>query len=291
MYCDHKLGRKEIKYLHPKMEEVLKDTCGVIAYQEEVMKLSQVLANYTMGQADILRKAMGKKKKEIMDAQKDKFINGCIDNDVSKTVALKVWDYIEKFAGYGFNKAHSAAYAYLAYQTAYLKQNYPIEFMCNLLTGEVSDEDKMNLYIQAAGKMGLTLWRADINKSGLEFVIDEVKIKGKVTEVIRAPLTALKGVGVKAVEDIKGKQPFTDLKDFLFRVDGRRVTSKVFEVLVNSGCMDEAWGESRQRLLANYSTIKDKVGKEKKERKKQDKEMNEFQGSLFDEFNLDSINV
>ena len=179
--------------------------------------------------------------------------------------------------------SHSAAYSYLAYQTAYLKYYYPLEFMSNLLTSEVTDEDKMNMYMAAASKMGIKMWKADINKSGLGFSIDEVKIKGETVEIIRSPLTALKGVGAKAVGDITEKQPFSDLKDFLARVDGRRVTSKVFEVLVQGGCMDDAWLVPRAKLKADYVILKDQVSKEKKDKKKQQEKMDEFKGSLFDE--------
>lgn len=285
MYCDYKHGRKVIEYLHPKMEDVLKDTCGVIAYQETVMKLSQVLAGYSLGQADILRKAMGKKKQDIMDAQKDKFVNGCVENDISKKVALEVWSYIDKFAGYGFNKSHSACYAYLAYQTAYLKYYYPLEFMCNLLTGEIGDDDQMSIYIRAAQRMGIKIAYPDINKSGMGFIIDEQHEHGKLVEVLRPPLTATKGIGVAAVQEITDKQPFKNLKDFLSRVDGRKVTSKVFKALIDNGSTDIAWEGKRAQFLSEYDVLKKQISKEKKDMKKQEEALDEFEGaSLFEGF-------
>jgi DNA polymerase-3 subunit alpha len=284
MYCNYKHGRREIEYLHPKMGEALKDTYGIMVFQENIMKVAQVLAGFTGAQADTLRKAMGKKIPELLAEQKELFIDGCKKNDISKAVAEKIFEQIDYFSGYGFNKSHSAAYAFLAYQTAWLKQYYPIEFMCNLLSSEIGDEDKSRMYLDQADRMGIICMPEDINKSGLRYKIQVGQhANGETLQVLRKPLTGLKGVGSKAVNNIVENQPFTDLEDFLARIDSRLVNSAVFKTLVNSGCMKEAFDLPPEYLLSKYDEVKKKIDKDKKAKAKQKKKMKEYGGgSLFD---------
>ena len=247
------------------------------------MKVAQVLASFTGGQADTLRKAMGKKIPELLAEQKNLFVNGCVKNGISKDIAEKIFAQIDYFSGYGFNKSHSAAYAFLAYQTAWLKYYYPVEFMCNLLSSEISDEEKLGIYLDQADRMGIICMPEDINKSDLEFKIQVGHHNnGEDLQVLRKPLTCLKGVGAKAVDDIVKKQPFSNLEDFLARVNSRAVTSAVFKTLVKSGCMKEAFDLPQDYLLSKYEEVKKKVDKDKKSKQKQEKKMGKIQGSLFD---------
>jgi DNA polymerase-3 subunit alpha len=261
------------------MTEVLKETYGLMVFQESLMKISQVLAGFTGGQADTLRKVVGKKKPELIKKERldDLFVEGCVKNGVSEEIAKKIFDQICYFAGYGFNRSHSAAYAFIAYQCAWLKIYYPLEFMCNLLSSEINNNDKnekLNAYLEAASDMKVIVKLPHINKSGMLFQIER---EGD-TDIIRYPLTALKSVGSKAVADIVQKQPFKSLHDFVSRVENRVVNSRVFKTLVDYGCMDGAWRLKREDLLAQYDTVRDKIEKEKKERTKQKKYMNKFQG-------------
>jgi DNA polymerase-3 subunit alpha len=286
MYCNYKHGRKAVKYLHPKMGEVLKKTYGIMVFQENIMKVAVELAGFTGGQSDTLRKAMGKKLPEVMAKQKELFLNGCAGHDIPQKTAQKIFEQIDYFSGYGFNKSHSAAYAFLAYQTAYLKYHFPLEFMCELLTSEINNNDKnlkLNAYIRAAKKMGIACLLTDINKSGLRFKIEKAE-SGK--EVLRCPFTILPGVGSKAVENIVANQPYDDLESFLKKTDARIVNKTVFKTLVHSGCMDDAWSIPHNHLIKEHEETKAKLDKAKKAKKKQLENMNKLgEGSLFgDEF-------
>jgi len=293
LYCNYKHGKQKVTYLHPKMGEVLGATYGIMVFQENIMKVAQVLAGFTGGQADTLRKAVGKKKPELLKQQRDLFVDGCVKNDISREIAVKIFEQIDFFAGYGFNRSHSAAYAFLAYQTAYLKIHYPIEFMSCLLTINIGDADKMNAYLKEAKRMGIVTKGTHVNKSGLTFTIEKGKTKdeGKEFEFLRAPLTALKGVGSKAVDSIVANQPYKSIEDFIHRVDTKVVNKKVVEALIGAGSMMEAWRISKEELLAKYPDIKKKVDKEKKAIKKQDEKEAEYDGSLFDEFDFSADNV
>jgi len=435
MYCDYKHGRKEIEYLHPKMGEALNETYGMMIFQENIMRVAQFVAGLTGGQSDILRYAVGKKKAELMKEQKEVFVQGCIKNDIDKATAVKIFDQIDKFAGYGFNKclcgdttvlnkldnkiytlkeladgsygikkdnsvvldsyldgeivedelieafetgekeiyeikldngmlikstmdhkfycvggrahtvqdivekdleilydkekvckvckiksikpigkqmtynvtmkgsqhnykivnsdgigiygrnSHSAAYAFLAYQTAYLKTYHFLEFMCNLLTSEINNNDKderLGSYIRQLERMGYRLHPPNINRSGKGFTIIPF-VDGERKETLLKPLTMLKGVGEKAVLDIMEKRPFRDLTDFLQKVDGKKVNSGVFRTLVNAGCFRGEWKESSDTLLSRYENTKKEITKERKNRKKQTEEIEKYGGgSLFD---------
>jgi len=288
MYCNYKHGRQEIKYLHPKMGEALQSTYGMMVFQENIMQVAVKLAGFTDAQSDTLRYAVGKKIPELLAQQKALFIDGCVKNDIDKSIAQKIFEQIDYFAGYGFNKSHSAAYAFLAYQTCWLKTYYHIEFMCNLLTSEINNNDKnekLNAYIRAAAKMGVPCLKHDINRSGLQFKIEKSQNKeGKDVDILRSPFTILPGVGAKAVQNIVDNQPFANLDEFITKIDARVVNVRVFSTLVNSGCMDAAWGTSHKALLEEYPKRKKEMQKLKKNREKQIAKMSKFgTESLFGE--------
>jgi hypothetical protein len=444
MYCSYKHKQKEIQYLHPKMGEILSETYGIMVYQENIMKLAQGLAGFTGGQADSLRKAIGKKDKVLMEEARNRFSEGCVKNGVDLDIAKKIFEQIEFFGDYGFNKclsgdtkvlnkadgskftlkelegifsksnsdcryvdlpivldsyvdgeivedevldvfetgekeiyeieldngmiikctldhkfycsddkphtvkeimekefeiiyeesynismskcriksiksigkqmtynvtmkgdqhnykivsdsgagvysrnSHSAGYALTAFQTAWLKYYYPLEFMCNLLTSEINNTDKnekLGMYMDAAERMRIGIAPQDINKSGLEFKITTIykKLTKTYEPGIVKPLTMLNGVGEKAVTSIVASQPYKDLEDFVRRTDGRVVNSRVFNALVEAGCMD-CWKVGKDILIRDYPEIKKRVEKEEKQREKQEKYMEKFEcGSIFD---------
>jgi len=263
---------------------------GVVAhncYQENFMKISQELAGFTKGQSDTLRKAVGKKNDQLLAEQGEAFINGCVNNGISKDIAYKIFEQIKFFGGYGFNKSHSAAYAFLAYQTAYLKINYPIEFMTALLSSEINNNDKdkkLNSYMKQAYDMGLTTVRPNINKSGTKFTIENTwsKHHKKDIDVIRMPLTILKGIGAKGTECIIKNQPFSSLQEFIEKTDSKSVTSKVFSVLVQSRAITNEWGMTPDKLIENFEIVKQEVLKKQKEIKKQNEYRSQYGGSLFE---------
>ncbi len=261
-------GQTKVTYEHPALEPILAETYGVMVYQEQVMRIASVLAGFTLGQADILRKAMGKKNAEVMATQKEKFIQGCLARNVLERKAARIWDHMEQFAGYGFNKSHSAAYALLAYQTAYLKANYPVFFMAALLTSERANTDKMVQYIGEAREMDLAVLPPEVNESDMFFSVTEqggaappppepparsaavnpaplaapASPAGAAPPAIRFGLAAIKNVGEGAVEAVLAARrsggAFTSLYDFCERVDLRAVNRRVLESFVKSGCFD-----------------------------------------------------
>lgn len=297
MYCSYKHGRKKVTCLHPKMLEILKDTYSIMIFQEDIMKVSRILASFTGGQSDSLRKSIGKKDLELLKKQGQLFIDGCVKNGISEEIAKKIFEQINFFGGYGFNRSHAAGYSFIAFQTAWLKMYFPLEFMCNLLTSEINNNDKnekLNMYIAAAEKMKIGCSDPHINQSGLEFKIGTIQKKDHTQELgLIKPLTFMKGVGDKAVQNIVQNQPYKDLEDFINRTDARIVNSRVFATLINAGCMDHAWKVSRSTLLSEYPEIKKKHDKEKKDKQKQEKEKDKLGGkTLFDEFQSSSqINV
>lgn len=250
-FIEGKKNPKKIKYIHPDLEDILKETYGVLVYQEQVMQIAHKMAGYTMSEADTLRMAMGKKKKELMKKEKEKFIKGCVKNGYSKKIAEKIFNFIEKFAAYGFNKPHSASYALIAYWTAYLKANYPVEFMTSLLSAEVSAlsgsqrEESVFKILEECRKLGIKVLPPDINKSFASFSIENGNI--------RFGLSAIKNVGKSAIESIlkaREKGEFKSFKDFLSRVDLRKVNKKTVESLIKAGAFDR-FG-NRASLLAYY---------------------------------------
>ncbi len=233
VFIDRKHGREKVTYPHPLLEPVLKDTYGVIVYQEQVMQISQVLGGYSLGRADLLRRAMGKKKAEVMQQERAGFLEGCARNGVDSKLAGEIFDLMEKFAEYGFNKSHSAAYGLITIQTAWLKAHHPVEFMAALLTSEKDNTDKVVSYITEARAAGHDVLPPDINRSDLEFSVAEGRI--------RFGLGAIKGVGEAAIEAVleaRGAGSFEDLFQFCERVDSRRVNRKVIEALVKAGAFD-----------------------------------------------------
>ncbi len=242
-FIERKHGRQRINYLFAELEPVLSETYGVIVYQEQVMKIASAIAGYTLGQADILRRAMGKKKVEVMAEQKNFFVEGAKKHNFDATKAAELFDLMAYFAGYGFNKSHSAAYALIAYQTAYLKANYPAEFMACLISLETSNPDAMTLYLEEAKSMGITLLPPAINESDIQFEA----IDGN----IRFGLHGIKNVGLAALADIvaeRNKKPFTDLLDFATRIDLRTANKRVFESLICAGAFDELPGTRAQQF-------------------------------------------
>ncbi|MBO5244849.1 MAG: DNA polymerase III subunit alpha [Selenomonadales bacterium] len=238
-------GKSEIHYLHPVLEPILKDTFGVILYQEQVMQIASVMGGFTLGQADLLRRAMGKKKHSILEAQKGTFLQGAAERGFDAKLAAEVFELMSHFADYGFNKSHSAAYAMLVYQTAYLKAHYLPEFMAALLSSIMGDNEKVGAYIEHCKRIGLAVLPPDINVSKAAFSVDDGKI--------RFGLAAVKNVGESAIQTvIKEREiggPFTDLIDFCSRIDMRVVNKRVLESLIKCGAFDSS-GAKRSQLLA-----------------------------------------
>jgi DNA polymerase-3 subunit alpha len=255
-----KHGKKEIVYDFPQLEPILKDTYGVIVYQEQVMLIAQVLAGYSLGGADLLRRAMGKKKPEEMAKQKEIFMAGAAQNKLDAKRAEAVFDLMEKFAAYGFNKSHSAAYALVAYHTAYLKTHYPVEFMAALLTEDMENTDKVIKNINEVRSMGIEVLPPDINASSSTFTVHD--------KAIRFGLGAVKGVGGAAIDAIletRQEQPFASLHDFCERVDLRKVNKKVIEALIKCGAFDTLDGHRAQYMavLEEAMEIGQKMQREK----------------------------
>ncbi|MEI6225199.1 MAG: DNA polymerase III subunit alpha, partial [Deltaproteobacteria bacterium] len=256
VYIDRKLGKEKVRYPHEKLEAILRETYGVIVYQEQVMQISQVLAGYSLGRADLLRRAMGKKKAEEMAKERVGFTDGCVANGVDAAVAGSIFDMMEKFAAYGFNKSHSAAYGLLTVQTAWLKAHFPVEFMAALLTSEAANTDKVVGHIFGARQSGIEVLSPDVNESSSSFTAHPNVAAGKPAAGmgrIRFGLGAVKGVGDSAVEAVLAAReeggPFKSLFDFCSRIDPRRVNKKVIEALVKSGAFDFE-GVERWRLHA-----------------------------------------
>ncbi|HEY0706721.1 MAG TPA: DNA polymerase III subunit alpha, partial [Polyangia bacterium] len=284
-FIERKHGRKKVEYDHPLLEPILKDTYGVIVYQEQVMQISSALAGYSLGRADLLRRAMGKKKAEAMEKEKKGFLEGAKEKAIDAAIAERVFDLMEKFAGYGFNRSHSAAYGLLTYQTAYLKRYFPVEFFAGLLTCDKADTDAVVKFIAEARSQGIPVLRPDVNESGADFTVvkDEsiavvapeasngngaaqaapargrgkgVKATSAAGKAIRFGLAAVKGVGEGAVEIIQAARAsggsFSSMIDFCNRVDSRKVNRKVLEALVKSGAFDgiaQKNGVSRAKMF------------------------------------------
>jgi DNA polymerase III subunit alpha len=248
-YCTRKHGLERIDYIHPKLEPVLRETFGVIVYQEQVMQAAQILAGYSLGQADLLRRAMGKKIRAEMRAQRADFVNGAMQSGIERYQADAIFDLLERFAEYGFNKSHAAAYALVAYQTAYMKANYPVEFMAASMTLDMGNTDKLAEFRAEAERLCIEIVSPSINRSGLIFEVEGNKIY--------YALGALKGVGAQAVEAIvtaRGGRPFADLGDFAARINSRTVNKRVLESLAAAGAFDEL-EKNRARAFAAVDTV------------------------------------
>ena len=268
-YVDRKHGRKKVEYLVNELEPILKETYGVIVYQEQVMKIAGVLANYKMAEADDLRKAMGKKKQSIMAKHRARFMGGTLENNIPSAKAKMIFDLIEKFGGYGFNKSHSAAYALIAYQTAYLKTHFPVEFIASLLTSEMHSTNGVVKYIAECRSHDIEILPPDINESDKEFVVTGSKI--------RFGLVAVKNVGESAIEAIieaRSHSKFFSLFEFCEYVDLKRVNKRVVESLIKCGAFDST-GAKRSQMLASMEDALDYGQRVQKEK-------NDPQMSLFD---------
>ena len=296
-FVERKHGRKKVEYPHPVLEPILKDTYGVIVYQEQVMQISSAMAGYSLGQADELRRAMGKKKAEAMAGEKACFLAGAAAKNIDAKIAEGVFDLMEKFAGYGFNRSHSAAYGLLTYQTAYLKYYYPVEFFAGLLTCGKDKTDEVVKFIAEARAQGISVLRPDINESGADFTVvpeetaaEKLPKQGKkkaaqakkratpknersVGKAIRFGLAAVKGVGEGAVETItlarKSGGTFLSVTDFCLRVDTRKVNRKVLEALIKAGAFDgiaAGKGVSRAKLFSAVAAAQESAAAAQNER-------------------------
>ena len=243
-YCARKHRLEQPDYIHPKLEPVLRETFGVIVYQEQVMQAAQLLAGYSLGEADLLRRAMGKKIRSEMQKQRSRFVSGCVERGIAQQQAEMIFELLERFADYGFNKCHAAAYALVAYQTAYMKANYPVEFLAASMTLDMDNTDKLSEFRDEAKRLGVNIEPPSINRSGAEFNVDG--------STINYALAALKGVGRQAVEAIveaRGQRPFRDLSNFVSRINPRAVNKRVLESLAAAGAFDEL-GADRARVFA-----------------------------------------
>jgi DNA polymerase-3 subunit alpha len=262
-FCNRKHGKEPIEIDHPYMADILSETYGIMVYQEQVMQIASKLACYSLGEGDVLRRAMGKKDKEEMSRQREKFKSGALANGISESISMQIFDKIEKFASYGFNKSHAAAYGYLTYVTAFLKANYPGEWMAALMTSDSDDIAKVAKVIREAQTMAIPILPPDINESGKEFLATP---KG-----IRFAMSGIKGVGEGVVDSILQERSqggfFTSLYDFIRRVDVKKVGKKVIEYLIEVGAFDfTSW--SRQALLESVDAMFLVAAREQKEASK-----------------------
>jgi len=248
-YCARKHGREQPEYIHPKLEPVLRETFGVIVYQEQVMEAARRLSGYSLGEADLLRRAMGKKIRSEMAAQRERFVKGAVEDGVEKGQAEAIFELLARFADYGFNKSHAAAYALVAYQTAYMKANYPVEFLAASMTYAMTNTDKLAEFRAEAQRLGIKVEPPSVNRSTADFDVEG--------NTIHYALAALKGVGRQAVEAIveaRGDRPFHDITDFPSRVNPRAVNKRVLESLAASGAFD-ALEKNRARVYTGVDAI------------------------------------
>lgn len=257
-----KHGLEKVNFPHPDLEEILKNTYGIIVYQEQIMQIAAKMAGFSLGQADLLRRAVGKKKRDLLMEQRTAFVEGCLRNGYEEQIGHQVYDLIVRFADYGFNRSHSAAYGVLAYQTAYLKANYPLEFMAALITTVMGSQTKLAEYIDEARRMGIQVLPPDVQKSGVMFTLE--------TGAIRFGLAAVKNVGTLAIESIlqaRKEKPFTDLLDLCRRIDLRVCNRRVLESLIQCGAMDSL-PDHRALKLAILDEVLEKAADQQKARAK-----------------------
>ncbi|MFV0292322.1 MAG: DNA polymerase III subunit alpha [Paracoccus sp. (in: a-proteobacteria)] len=248
-YCEVKNGQKDLESIHSSIDHILAETQGIIVYQEQVMQIAQVMAGYSLGGADLLRRAMGKKIAEEMAKERPKFVDGSVANGVDSKKAGEIFDLLEKFANYGFNKSHAAAYAVVSYQTAWLKANHPVEFMAAVMNCDIHLTDKLAVYKREVDRMGIEVVPPCVNRSGARFTVRDGHI--------HYALGALKGVGVDAMRnivDVRRDQPFTDMVDFAHRVDLRRIGKRALEMMAKAGAFD-LLDDNRARVLASLDGL------------------------------------
>ncbi len=258
-FVERKHGRSEITYMFPELEPILKPTYGVIVYQEQVMQIVQTIGGFSLGGADLVRRAMGKKIKEEMDKLQNEFADGAAKKGFNREKAIELFDLIVKFAGYGFNKSHSAAYAMVTFYTSYLKTYYPTDFMAAQLTLEKDNTTKVVKYVDELQNMNITLLPPDINRSGIKFIASTEGNK----EIVLFGLGAIKGAGDIAINSIleaRGNKPFKDLSDFISRIDGSKVNKRVIESLIKAGALDN-FGYTRRSMIMQIEDIVDASGK------------------------------
>ncbi len=262
-FISRKHGRETIEYDHPLLKDVLSETYGIMVYQEQVMQIASLLANYSLGEGDLLRKAMGKKDKDEMARQKIKFKEGALQKGIDEKLAMQIFDKIEKFASYGFNKSHATAYGFLSYVTAYLKANFTKEWLAALMTCDIDDLTKVAKHIRECQEMHIAILSPDVNESKEEFVAT--------SQGIRFAMSAIKGIGKSVVESIvqerKARGPYKSLFDFVKRIDTKKIGKKVIETLIAAGCFDFTTWE-RQALLITLDPIYESVIQQQKERSK-----------------------
>lgn len=260
-----KHGEIPVEYPHPSLEPILKDTYGIIVYQEQIMQIASMMAGFTLGEADLLRRAVGKKKREVLDEQRSHFVQGSLRQGYSEEVANRVYDLIVRFADYGFCRAHAAAYAVLAFQTAYLKAHYPVAFMASMLTAVIGNQRKTAEYIEDCRRMGIAVLPPDVNESGAVF---SPVVREDGTPAIRFGLAAIKNVGTQAIEHLmreRAERPFESLTDLCRRVDPRVCNKRVIESLLLAGALDSLPGH-RAQLLAVLDETLEAAAKWRKER-------------------------
>ena len=271
-FTARKQGKTKITYELPQLEAILKETYGIILYQEQVMQIASIIGGYSMSEADTLRKVMSKKKASEMDKEKPKFLEGAKKHKINENKAKTIWEQMETFAEYGFNKSHSTSYAIIAYQTAYLKAHYPAAFMAALLTSEKDNRDKIIKYMSACKELGINILPPDLNESQRDFTISG--------ENIRFGMAAIKNVGIAAVDSIisvRKEGKFTSFMDFLSRVDLRKVNKRVIESLIKCGAFDSL-SYKRRQLMEHYEEAMDEAQRNQKEKQSN-------QSSFFDQFN------
>ncbi|MEM7697064.1 MAG: DNA polymerase III subunit alpha, partial [Verrucomicrobiota bacterium] len=266
-FIDRKKGKKKVKYLHPLLEEASEETYGILIYQEQVQRAANLLAGYSLGEADLLRRAMGKKKVSEMIKQRAKFVEGCREvNGIPEKQANEIFDLLEKFAGYGFNKSHSAAYGLVSYHTAHLKANHPVEFMAALLSNEINNTDKISIFVAECQAMGIEILAPDVNRSSLKFAPENTEDGN----AIRYGLAAIKNVGGAAMEmaiqERETNGPFESMEDFATRLDTKSVNRKILENLIKAGAFDftmqrrdEMFSRVGQVIAGSSATQKDRA--------------------------------
>ncbi|MEH7390063.1 DNA polymerase III subunit alpha [Bacillus sp. JJ1474] len=245
LFIDRKHGKQKVTYPHTDLIPILENTYGVIVYQEQIMQIAAKLAGFTLGEADLLRRAVSKKQKEILDRERTHFVNGALKKGYNEKTANDIYDLIVRFANYGFNRSHAVAYSFISYQLAYLKAHYPLHFMAALLTSVIGNEEKISQYVRELKQMNLKILPPSINNSGYSFLVEK--------DTIRYSLAAIKGIGASALKEIfrsRKNKRFDDLFDFSIRVTAKAINRKVLEALVHSGSFDE-FGQDRAVLLAS----------------------------------------
>jgi len=282
LYISRKQSKQDYNYIHKDLKEILDETYGIMVYQEQVMLIAQRLAGFSLSKADLLRRAMGKKIRSEMIAQKTNFIKGCIDNKIDKDKAEALFNEIEKFAGYGFNKSHAAAYAMIAYQTAYLKSNFPLEFLCSLMNCEIGNFEKLATYCYEVKQMGFSIFNPDVNSSTSRF---EVVYEENLAVGINFGLGAIKNIGElsiqKLVSERKARGEFKNLVDLLQRVDNSILNKRVFEALVNSGALNS--------LEKNQKYLEDKIDSILSYNVNFHKNFSQNQSGLFEKFDKKNV--